>query len=265
MPPAARETMCGDTVPSAPSRHSLPFLPSPGTPDSLRSPLIIFVVGGPGSGKGTQCRNMATKYGFCHVGLGQLLRQEAQRRTQRGRQIREMLLQGLLVPTGIVLDMVNGNMLSHPESRGFLIDGFPRELQQAKEFERIVGRAPSVVMVLDCSMETMVRRVLRRGQLEGRADDCEAAIRRRLETHYTSSEPVLSFYQHKNLLRHVGAPRRAARGPRRAGPPAHSPPARLPLFSRSWRKTRQRAFSPGAALSSRACSERGAAGSPPAR
>ncbi|XP_069914856.1 adenylate kinase isoenzyme 1-like isoform X2 [Oryctolagus cuniculus] len=203
MPPAARETMCGDTVPSAPSRHSLPFLPSPGTPDSLRSPLIIFVVGGPGSGKGTQCRNMATKYGFCHVGLGQLLRQEAQRRTQRGRQIREMLLQGLLVPTGIVLDMVNGNMLSHPESRGFLIDGFPRELQQAKEFERIVGRAPSVVMVLDCSMETMVRRVLRRGQLEGRADDCEAAIRRRLETHYTSSEPVLSFYQHKNLLRHI--------------------------------------------------------------
>lgn len=65
----------------------------------LKSPLIIFVMGGPGCGKGTQCRNMATKYGFCHVGLGQLLRQEAQRGTRRGQKIREIMLQGLLVPT----------------------------------------------------------------------------------------------------------------------------------------------------------------------
>lgn len=67
--------------------------------DVLKSPLIIFVVGGPGCGKGTQCRNMASKYGFCHVGLGQLLREEAQRRTPRGRQIRDIMQQGRLVPT----------------------------------------------------------------------------------------------------------------------------------------------------------------------
>ncbi|XP_012617132.1 uncharacterized protein LOC105869668 isoform X3 [Microcebus murinus] len=100
-------------------------------------------MGGPGCGKGTQCKYMATKYGLCHVGLGQLLRQEAQRGTQRGRQIHDLMRQGLLVPTGIVLDMVSDNMLSHPESRGFLIDGFPRELKQAQEFERIgPGGAP---------------------------------------------------------------------------------------------------------------------------
>ncbi|XP_036026360.1 adenylate kinase isoenzyme 1-like isoform X3 [Onychomys torridus] len=131
--------------------------------DVLKSPLIIFVVGGPGCGKGTQCRNMASKYGFCHVGLGQLLREEAQRRTQRGRQIRDIMQQGRLVPT--------------------------------------VGRAPNIVMVFDCSMETMVRRVLRRGQVEHRADDSEPAIRKRLETHYTLCEPVLTFYQQKKLLR----------------------------------------------------------------
>ncbi|XP_053438568.1 adenylate kinase isoenzyme 1-like [Nycticebus coucang] len=96
-------------------------------------------MGGPGSGKGTQCKYMATKYGLCHVGLGQLLRQEAQRGTQRGRQIHDFMLQGLLVPTGIILDMVSDNMLSHPECQGFLIDGFPRELKQAQEFERIVS------------------------------------------------------------------------------------------------------------------------------
>ncbi|XP_037361101.1 adenylate kinase isoenzyme 1 [Talpa occidentalis] len=168
--------------------------------DILKSPLIIFVMGGPGCGKGTQCKNMATKYGFCHVGLGQLLRQEAQQGTRRGQKIRDIMLQGLLVPTGIILDMISDNMLSYPESPGFLIDGFPRELRQAKEFERIVGRAPNIVMVFDCSMETMVQRVLRRGQVEHRADDCESAIHRRLETHYTLFEPVLTFYQQKNLL-----------------------------------------------------------------
>ncbi|XP_073743363.1 adenylate kinase isoenzyme 1 isoform X1 [Callorhinus ursinus] len=94
-------------------------------------------MGGPGCGKGTQCKNMATKYGFCHVGLGQLLRQEAQRSTQRGRKIHNIMLQGLLVPMGIILDMICNAMLSRPESRGFLIDGFLRELRQAKEFERI--------------------------------------------------------------------------------------------------------------------------------
>ncbi|XP_019508876.1 PREDICTED: adenylate kinase isoenzyme 1-like [Hipposideros armiger] len=100
-------------------------------------------MGGPGCGKGTQCKNMATKYGFFHVGLGQLLRQEAQCSTQWGRKIREIMLQGLPVPAGIILDMINDNMLSCPESQGFLIDGFPRELIQAKEFEHISLRTDS--------------------------------------------------------------------------------------------------------------------------
>uniref|UniRef100_A0A452U2Y1 Nucleoside-diphosphate kinase n=1 Tax=Ursus maritimus TaxID=29073 RepID=A0A452U2Y1_URSMA len=174
--------------------------------DILKSPQIIFVMGGPGCGKGTQCKNMATKYGFCHVGLGQLLRQEAQRNTRRGRKIHDIMLQGLLVPTGTILDMISNAMLSRPESRGFLIDGFPQELRQAEEFERIVGRAPDIVIVFDCSMDTMVRRALRRGQVEHRADDCEQAIRQRLETYYTLCAPVLTFYQQKNLLCNVEAP-----------------------------------------------------------
>nr|XP_044609184.1 adenylate kinase isoenzyme 1 isoform X2 [Equus asinus] len=191
-------------------RSKLPQMGRPLRPqekDILKSPLIIFVMGGPGCGKGTQCKNMATKYGFCHVGLGQLLRQEAQCSSWRGRKIRDIMLQGLLVPTGVILDMISDNMLSCPESRGFLIDGFPRELKQAKEFERIVGRAPNIVIVFDCSMETMVQRALCRGQVERRADDCESAIRQRLETHYTMSEPVLTFYQQKNLLRNVSEAR----------------------------------------------------------
>ncbi|KAK2495144.1 hypothetical protein MC885_014052, partial [Smutsia gigantea] len=100
----------------------------------LKSPLIIFVMGGPGCGKGTQCKNMTTKYGLCHVGLGQLLWHEAQCSSWRGQKIPDIMLQGLLVPTGIILDVISDNTLSCPESRGFLIDDFPRELKQAKEF-----------------------------------------------------------------------------------------------------------------------------------
>ncbi|KAM9102335.1 adenylate kinase isoenzyme 1-like isoform 1-T2 [Sarcophilus harrisii] len=119
--------------------HTQASLPSSSrSPDLLKSYRIIFVMGGPGCGKGTQCENMAAKYGFCHVGLGELLREEANQATVRGQLIRDIMLKGLLVPTGVILDMVSDNMLSRPESKGFLIDGFPRELSQAKEFERII-------------------------------------------------------------------------------------------------------------------------------
>ncbi|XP_051827722.1 adenylate kinase isoenzyme 1-like isoform X1 [Antechinus flavipes] len=171
--------------------------------DLLKSYRIIFVMGGPGCGKGTQCENMAAKYGFCHVGLGELLREEANQATVRGQLIRDIMLKGLLVPTGVILDMVSDNMLSRPNSKGFLIDGFPRELSQAKEFERIVGRSPNIVIVFDCSTETMIHRVLLRGQEEHREDDAEDIVRQRLETHYTLCEPILAFYQQKNLLRNI--------------------------------------------------------------
>uniref|UniRef100_A0A5F8GE42 Adenylate kinase isoenzyme 1 n=1 Tax=Monodelphis domestica TaxID=13616 RepID=A0A5F8GE42_MONDO len=178
-------------------------MPIQTAPDLLKSHRIIFVIGGPGCGKGTQCENMAAKYGFCHVGLGELLRKEANQATVRGQQIRDIMLKGLLVPTGVILDMVSDNMLSRPESKGFLIDGFPRELSQAQEFERIMGRSPNIVIVFDCSTETMIHRVLHRGHEGQREDDAENIVRQRLETHYTLSEPILAFYQQKNLLRNV--------------------------------------------------------------
>ncbi|XP_051827725.1 adenylate kinase isoenzyme 1-like isoform X2 [Antechinus flavipes] len=133
--------------------------------DLLKSYRIIFVMGGPGCGKGTQCENMAAKYGFCHVGLGELLREEANQATVRGQLIRDIMLKGLLVPT--------------------------------------VGRSPNIVIVFDCSTETMIHRVLLRGQEEHREDDAEDIVRQRLETHYTLCEPILAFYQQKNLLRNI--------------------------------------------------------------
>ncbi|XP_036703276.1 LOW QUALITY PROTEIN: adenylate kinase isoenzyme 1-like [Balaenoptera musculus] len=135
-------------------------------------------MGGPGCGKETQCKNMATKYGFCHVGLGQLLWQEAQQGTRRGQKIHDIMLQGLLVPT-----------VRAPFTCAW------------------VGRAPNLVIVFDGSVEAMVQRELeRRGQVECRADDCKWAIRQRLEVRYTLCQPTLAFYQQKNLLRSLSTP-----------------------------------------------------------
>ncbi|XP_065275858.1 adenylate kinase isoenzyme 1-like [Emys orbicularis] len=176
---------------------------NPELQEMLKSQVIIFVIGGPGSGKGTQCERLAAKYQFQHLGMGNLLRAEASEPTRQGRQIKDIMLKGALVPSGFVLDLLNENLLQREEAKGFLVNGFPRELNQAKDFERVVGRPPNFVIVLDCSTETMIQRLLLRGQTGHRADDHESCIRQRLETHYSLCEPVISYYQQKNLLRNI--------------------------------------------------------------
>lgn len=86
-------------VPPGPYGHQSLSLLFPGHHRHPQVPLVIFVMGGPGCGKGTQCKNMTTKYGLCHVGLGQLLHQEAQHSTRQGQKIPDIMLQGLLVLT----------------------------------------------------------------------------------------------------------------------------------------------------------------------
>ncbi|XP_053075990.1 adenylate kinase isoenzyme 5 isoform X2 [Acinonyx jubatus] len=106
---------------------------------------------------------------------------------------------------GIITDLISNTMLSCQESWAFLTDGFPWKLKQAKELERIVGRAPDLIM-FDCSMDVMVCRVWHRGQKEHRVRDCESALRQGLETYDTLCEPVLTSYQQNNLLRNAGTP-----------------------------------------------------------
>ncbi|XP_007663227.1 adenylate kinase isoenzyme 1-like [Ornithorhynchus anatinus] len=178
---------------------------TPHQKEQLKMTVIIFVIGGPGSGKSTQCKKMAAKYGFHHVALGDLLRQEGSEATSRGRQIQDIMNKGLLLPAGAILDILNDNMLSQPETRGFLVDGFPRDLDQAQEFEQTVGRLPDAVIALDCETETLIHRLLLRGQSGGRADDCESLLWQRLETHYSMCEAIFAFYHQKRLLFNIPA------------------------------------------------------------
>uniref|UniRef100_A0A8D0DUH9 Nucleoside-diphosphate kinase n=1 Tax=Salvator merianae TaxID=96440 RepID=A0A8D0DUH9_SALMN len=171
--------------------------------EKLQRPIIVFIIGGPGSGKRSQSSRLADKYDFYHVAVGELLRAEASRPTGRGKAIRDILLKGALVPSGYILELMTDHMLKANNVKGFFVEGFPREIHQAKLFEEVVGRTPNIVIVFDCSTETMIQRLLLRSQRGERVDDHERIVRQRLETHYTLCEPVLAHYLQKGLLRNI--------------------------------------------------------------
>ena len=107
--------------------------------DELKKAKVIFVVGGPGSGKGTQCEKIVKKYGYTHLSSGDLLRAEVQSGSERGKHLNELMQKGILVSNQLVLDMIKDAMLSKIKtSKGFLIDGYPRQVDQGIEFEKQV-------------------------------------------------------------------------------------------------------------------------------
>ncbi|XP_048970396.1 adenylate kinase isoenzyme 1 isoform X2 [Canis lupus dingo] len=169
--------------------------------EKLKKTKIIFVVGGPGSGKGTQCEKIVQKYGYTHLSTGDLLRAEVSSGSARGKMLSEIMEKGQLVPLETVLDMLRDAMVAKVDtSKGFLIDGYPREVQQGEEFERRIGQ-PTLLLYVDAGPETMTQRLLKRGETSGRVDDNEETIKKRLETYYKATEPVIAFYEKRGIVR----------------------------------------------------------------
>lgn len=104
----------------------------------LKDCKVIFLVGGPGSGKGTQCEKIVQKYGYTHISSGDLLRAEVASGSERGQKLNRIMEKGRLVPNKIVLDMIKEAMLASPDAEGFIVDGYPRQVNQGLEFEREV-------------------------------------------------------------------------------------------------------------------------------
>jgi len=158
---------------------------------------IVWVLGGPGSGKGTQCARLVEKYGFQHLSSGDLLRDEVQSGSDKGKEISEMMVKGMLVPRQVVLDLLKQAMLKNlSNAKGFLIDGYPREVEQGEDFEKDIAPC-ALVLYFDCKDETMKQRLLGRAASSGRADDNEETIVKRLVTFHQCSEPVIAKYTSK--------------------------------------------------------------------
>ena len=105
----------------------------------LQGKKIVFIVGGPGSGKGTQCDRIVAKYGYCHLSSGDLLRAEVASGSERGQKLNEIMKTGGLVPLETVLAMIKDKMMANADAKGFLIDGYPREVAQGEQFESTVS------------------------------------------------------------------------------------------------------------------------------
>ncbi|CAG8093308.1 unnamed protein product [Penicillium salamii] len=174
---------------------------------------VVFFLGGPGSGKGTQSANLVSSYGFVHLSAGDLLRAEQERTgSQYGDMIREYIREGKIVPMEVTVALLSNAMAdslaSSPPPAGtkarFLIDGFPRKLDQAHFFEDTV--CPSeLVLFLDCPEDVMEARLLKRGETSGRADDNAESIRKRFRTFVETSMPVVEYFRKKDRVVEVRA------------------------------------------------------------
>jgi len=166
-------------------------------------PDIIFVLGGPGSGKGTQCARIANEYGFVHLSAGDLLLVEIQSGSKDGALIAGMIREGKIVPQEITIRLLRQAMDARPGCR-FLIDGFPRARAQAAAFEEMVGHA-KMVLYFDAPDDVLTERLLLRGQTSGRTDDNQEAIQKRLVTYHSQSQPVIQQYQERKLVKTIDA------------------------------------------------------------
>ncbi|KAG5565314.1 hypothetical protein RHGRI_001269 [Rhododendron griersonianum] len=163
---------------------------------------VVFVLGGPGSGKGTQCENIVRHFGYTHLSAGDLLRAEIKSGSENGTMIQNMIKDGKIVPSEVTIKLLQRAMLESSNDK-FLIDGFPRNEENRAVFESVTGIEPEFVLFLDCPKEEMERRLLGRNQ--GREDDNIDTIRKRFKVYMESSLPVIEYYNSKGKVRKIDA------------------------------------------------------------
>ncbi|MBK7947213.1 MAG: adenylate kinase [Deltaproteobacteria bacterium] len=165
--------------------------------------LRIVLLGPPGAGKGTQASAIIQAKGIPHISTGDMLRAAVKAGTPIGKKAKAVMDAGELVSDEIVIGIAEERLGQADAKQGFLLDGFPRTLAQAEALERLLSKLGTP---LDCCLaltvdnEAVVQRLLKRAQIEGRADDNEATIRERMRVYDSQTAPLLSFYRSRGRL-----------------------------------------------------------------
>ncbi|KAF8270402.1 UMP-CMP kinase [Lactarius quietus] len=178
---------------------------------------VVFVLGGPGAGKGTQCSLLVEKYNFSHLSTGDLLRAEQDRPgSQFGDLIRTHIHEGKIVPMEVVIKLLENAMDAVLVSKAgegwgngkgrFLVDGFPRKMDQAVKFEESVCTS-SLVLFFTTDEQTMLNRLLERGKTSGRDDDNVESIKKRFVTYKETTMPVIEHYEKTGKVAQVDSSR----------------------------------------------------------
>jgi adenylate kinase len=153
-------------------------------------------VGPAGSGKGTQAAFLKRSLGVEHLATGDMLREERARGTELGQRVVSYLDAGKLVPDDVIVAMIRQRLEETPAGAGFVLDGFPRTVAQARSLQEMLadlGRPLDLVIVLEVPTDDLVARLARRAVLEKRGDDTPSAIAERLRLYHEQTEPVLDY------------------------------------------------------------------------
>jgi adenylate kinase len=166
----------------------------------------IVLLGAPGSGKGTQATRMVERLGVPHISTGALLRNAAKRGTELGLKAKSLTDRGELVPDDIMTDMIE-ERLSRPDvANGFILDGYPRNLSQAKSLDSMLerlGQPANEAIQIDVDPEQIIQRLAGRANKEQRSDDAAEVVRNRMRVYHEQTAPVIDYYEGRGMLTHV--------------------------------------------------------------
>ncbi|XP_058062898.1 UMP-CMP kinase [Anopheles bellator] len=177
----------------------------------MGKPKVVFVLGPPGSGKGTQCEKIVAKYGYTHLSAGDLLREERNREgSEYGQLIEEAIRDGRIVPVAITCALLENAMNKTQEATGndrFLIDGFPRNEDNLEGWTKKMSDKVDLQFVLffECTEQQCTDRCLKRGESSGRSDDNAESLKKRFNTYIHDSVPIIKHYDQQQLVKKIDA------------------------------------------------------------
>jgi adenylate kinase len=168
--------------------------------------LNIVLFGPPGSGKGTQSEKIIAAYKLVHLSTGDLLRAEIAGKTELGMKASSIMQKGELVPDEVVIGMIENRIGQEKDANGFIFDGFPRTVEQARSLDSLLknrGMKISVMISLNVDRQELINRLLKRGQEQGRSDDTLEVIENRINVYEDQTTPVMDYYKAAGKYRGV--------------------------------------------------------------
>ncbi|MEV8337138.1 adenylate kinase [Leucobacter sp. NPDC077196] len=161
----------------------------------------LLIIGPPGAGKGTQAGRIVERYGVPAISTGDIFRANIQGGTELGKQVQAIIEQGELVPDELTNQIVADRLSQDDAAAGFLLDGYPRTVDQVQALDGMLsGSSLDAVVLLEADPDEVVARLLKRAALEGRADDTEAVIRHRQDVYAEQTAPLIELFSQRGIL-----------------------------------------------------------------
>lgn len=169
---------------------------------------IIWILGGPGSGKGEQADRITERFGFCHISAGNFLIREIRSRSPTSKSLLKIVGSGNLPPTDIILKAIEQEIYDNlPTAKGYVIDGYPSTGEEGLIFERHIA-SPTLIIFLDVPSDVLVSRLMQRAKISGRDDDNYESVQKRLQIHYDTKDGLLMQFKEKVKIVNADRPAR---------------------------------------------------------